>query len=127
LCRHLTEITTFVEVAYPMSSAVRTQSPIDALEQAVEQVQAAVRPAVLADPVDNALQAEESLRQALRTVHEAAVISDEAMEQAVACAEAACEHLRYFELPEARILLVAARGQLSRSHALHGDLSPERV
>ena len=33
--------------------------------------------------------------------------------QAVACAEAAAEHLRYGELPEARTLLTAARGVLA--------------
>jgi hypothetical protein len=35
----------------------------------------------------------------------------------MACAEAACEHLHYVELQEARILLVAARGQLVRANA----------
>ena len=59
-------------------------------------------------------QAEESLRDALRRTDAG---SDPALAEAVACAKAACEHLRYCELQEARLLLVAARGQLVRSHA----------
>lgn len=86
----------------------------EALEIAVEQVLAAVRPAVLTDPVSGALRAEESLRIALRGTEHGA---DDALEQAMACAEAACEHLRYCELQEARLLLVAARGQLVRANA----------
>lgn len=84
----------------------------DTLGTVVEHVLAAVRPAVLTDPVSGALRAEESLRDALRHTYPAA---DGATEQAMACAEAACEHLKYCELPEARILLVAARGQLARA------------
>jgi hypothetical protein len=103
-----------------MSSALRTQNPTEALELAVEQVLSSIRPAVLADPVSGSARAEEVLRAALRSTGEAPVVADTALEQALACAEAAAEHLRFFELPEARILLVAARGQLARSHALHG-------
>jgi len=88
--------------------------PTEALEIAVEQVLAAVRPAVLTDPVSGALRAEESLRTALRDTEHGA---DGALEQAMACAEAACEHLKYCELQEARLLLVAARGQLVRANA----------
>ncbi|MBB5956776.1 hypothetical protein FHS29_003369 [Saccharothrix tamanrassetensis] len=93
-------------------------SPADALEVAVERVLAAVRPSNLADPLSDplsgALTAEQSLRDALRRTE---VGSDDALGQAVACAEAAAEHLRYLELQEARLLLVAARGQLVRSHS----------
>jgi hypothetical protein len=88
--------------------------PAEALEIAVEQALAAMRPAVLTDPVSGTLRAEESLRTALRVTVPGA---DGALEQAVACAEAACEHLHYCELQEARILLVAARGQLVRANA----------
>ncbi|MFE2754214.1 hypothetical protein ACFXGA_19680 [Actinosynnema sp. NPDC059335] len=87
--------------------------PTDALETAVERVLVAVRPSNLADPLAGASHAEESLRDALRRTDAG---SDAALAQAVACAEAACEHLRYCELQEARLLLVAARGQLVRSH-----------
>ncbi|WNV84324.1 hypothetical protein [Umezawaea sp. Da 62-37] len=86
----------------------------EALELAVEQVLAAVRPAVLTDPVSGALRAEESLRMALSGADRG---TDGPLRQAMACAEAACEHLRYCELQEARLLLVAARGQLVRAHA----------
>jgi hypothetical protein len=95
-------------------SLVTVVHPTEALEIAVEQVLAAVRPAVLTDPVSGALRAEESLRTAL---HSTECGADGALEQAVACAEAACEHLRYCELQEARLLLVAARGQLVRANA----------
>ncbi|WP_447003059.1 hypothetical protein ACRAKI_25560 [Saccharothrix isguenensis] len=88
-------------------------SPADALEATVERVLMAVRPSNLADPLSGTRHAEESLRAALRRVDQT---SDDALAQAVACAEAACEHLRYAELQEARLLLVAARGQLARSH-----------
>ncbi|MGM1061816.1 hypothetical protein [Saccharothrix sp. Mg75] len=93
---------------------IPSAAPADALEVAVERVLAAVRPSTLADPRSGAHHAEESLRDALRRTHAG---SDEALSQAVACAEAAAEHLRYLELQEARLLLVAARGQLVRSHA----------
>ncbi|WP_367138043.1 hypothetical protein [Saccharothrix sp. HUAS TT1] len=89
-------------------------SPADALETTVERVLVAVRPSNLADPLAGTRHAEESLRDALRRVDAG---SDPALAQAVACAEAACEHLRYGELQEARLLLVAARGRLARSHA----------
>ncbi|MFD7658056.1 hypothetical protein ACFV4N_29135 [Actinosynnema sp. NPDC059797] len=95
----------------PVTTAV--PSPADVLEAAVERVLTAVRPSNLADPLSGAHHAEESLRDALRR---ADVGSNPALGQAVACAEAAAEHLRYSELQEARLLLVAARGQLARSH-----------
>ncbi|MFD0206158.1 MULTISPECIES: hypothetical protein [Saccharothrix] len=98
------------EQMIPQSSS----TPADALESTVEKVLVAVRPSNLADPLSGALDAEESLRDALRRTD---VGSDGALAQAVACAEAACEHLRYCEWQEARLLLVAARGQLVRSHA----------
>ncbi|GAA0233466.1 hypothetical protein AB0A74_40255 [Saccharothrix sp. NPDC042600] len=90
-------------------------APADVLELAVERVLAAVRPSHLTDPLAGAHAAEKSLREALRTVDGAS--ADDAYGRAVACAEAACEHLRYAELQEARLLLVAARGQLVRSHS----------
>ena len=89
-------------------------APGDALEVAVERVLAAVRPSDPADARSGAHHAEESLRDALRRTDAGA---DAALRQAVACAEAAAEHLRYLELQEARLLLVAARGQLTSSHA----------
>ena len=92
---------------------VPQSSPADALETAVEKVLVDVRPSNLADPLAGVRHAEESLRDALRRTDAG---SDGALAQAVACAEAACEHLRYGELQEARLLLVAARGQLVRSH-----------
>jgi len=95
----------------PVTTAV--PSPVDALEAAVDRVLTAVRPSNLADPQSGARFAEESLRDALRRTDAG---SNPALEQAVACAEAAAEHLRYSELQEARLLLVAARGQLVRSH-----------
>lgn len=92
-------------------------APGDALESAVEFALAAVRPS---NPVDtassggsNERQAEESLVDALRRTDPRV---DDALGQAAACAAAAAEHLRYGELQEARLLLVAARGQLVRSH-----------
>ncbi|MEV0681484.1 hypothetical protein AB0I60_33675 [Actinosynnema sp. NPDC050436] len=92
-------------------------APADALESAVEYALAAVRPS---NPVDTASTepassrlAEESLVDALGRTRPGV---DDALGQAVACAEAAAEHLRYGELQEARLLLVAARGQLVRSH-----------
>ncbi|ONI90869.1 hypothetical protein ALI22I_10490 [Saccharothrix sp. ALI-22-I] len=91
-------------------------TPADVLEVTVERALVAVRPSNLADPLSTVRRAEESLRDALRRTD---VGSDDALVQAVACVEAACEHLRYFELQEARLLLVAARGQLVRSHAGH--------
>ncbi|QQQ74383.1 hypothetical protein IOD16_24770 [Saccharothrix sp. 6-C] len=93
--------------------AVPHSSPAVALESTVERVLVDVRPSNLADPLAGIGHAEESLRTALRRVDAGA---DDALTQAVACAEAACEHLRYGELQEARLLLVAARGQLVRSH-----------
>jgi hypothetical protein len=95
----------------PVTTAV--PSPVDALEAAVERVLTAVRPSNLADPLSGARHAEESLRDALRRTEPGA---DPVLGQAVACAEAAVEHLHYSELQEARLLLVAARGQLVRSH-----------
>ena len=94
---------------------VPQSSPAESLESAVEKVLVAVRPSNLADPLAGVTHAEESLRDALRRIE---VGPDHALAQAVACAEAACEHLRYCELQEARLLLVAARGQLVRSHAV---------
>ncbi|MEU4765288.1 hypothetical protein AB0H12_18715 [Actinosynnema sp. NPDC023794] len=93
---------------------VPQSSPVGPLEAAVEKVLVDVRPSNLADPLAGVGHAEESLRDALRRTDAGA---DDALTQAVACAEAACEHLRYGELQEARLLLVAARGQLVRSHA----------
>jgi hypothetical protein len=87
-------------------------SPAEALELAVERVLAAVRPGNLTDPVTDAHRAEESLRDTLSSVEAG---PDHTLDQAVACVEAACEHLRYCEWQEARLLLVAARGQLVRS------------
>jgi uncharacterized iron-regulated protein len=101
----------------PMGAAATStapSTPADALEATVERILTAVRPANLADSLSGARNAEESLRAILRRVDADA---DKALAQAVACAEAACEHLRYCELQEARLLLVAARGQLARSHA----------
>jgi hypothetical protein len=89
-------------------------SPADALGSTLDKVMVAVRPSNLADPLAGAVRAEESLRDALRRTDAG---SDDALAQAVACAEAACEHLRYCEWQEARLLLVAARGQLTRAHA----------
>lgn len=97
----------------PESTAPSAGSAAGALEAAVERVLVAVRPANLVDPLSGARHAEESLRAVLRRT---AAGSDDAFTQAVACAEAACEHLRYCEFQEARLLLVAARGQLARSH-----------
>ena len=98
-----------------------TPAPADILELAVERVLAAVRPSNLPDPVVGAHAAEQSLREALRTATlDRPIGSDDALRRAVACAEAACEHLRYCELQEARLLLVAARGQLVRSHSGRG-------
>jgi hypothetical protein len=103
-----------LEVAYQMSSAVSTRTPTGVLELAVEQVLAAVRPQALGDPVVGARRAEESLRDALR---DAGPVDDNiALQNALACAEAACEHLKYCEIQEARTLLTAARGQLVRAH-----------
>ncbi|WP_053719164.1 hypothetical protein [Saccharothrix sp. NRRL B-16348] len=93
---------------------VPQSSPAGPLETAVEKVLVDVRPSNLADPLAGVQQAEESLRDALRRTDAG---SDPALAEAVACAKAACEHLRYCELQEARLLLVAARGQLVRSHA----------
>jgi hypothetical protein len=93
---------------------VPQSSPVGALESAVEKVLVDVRPSNSADPLAGVRHAEESLMAALRRTDAG---SDDALTQAVACAEAACEHLRYGELQEARLLLVAARGQLVRSHA----------
>ncbi|QFZ21980.1 hypothetical protein [Saccharothrix syringae] len=93
--------------------ATRAAHPADVLEAAVERVLTAVRPSNLADPQSGTHHAEESLRDALRRTEAGA---NPALGQAVACAEAAAEHLRYAELQEARLLLVAARGQLVRSH-----------
>ncbi|MFD1150114.1 hypothetical protein [Saccharothrix hoggarensis] len=94
--------------------AVPQSSPADALEMTVERVLLAVRPSNLADPMSGARHAEESLRDVLRRTEAG---RDRTLSQAVACVEAACEHLRYCELQEARLLLVAARGQLVRSHS----------
>ncbi|NUT53193.1 MAG: hypothetical protein HOV94_38800 [Saccharothrix sp.] len=88
-------------------------SPAEVLEATVDKVLIAVRPSNLADPLSGARHAEESLRDVLRRTDAG---TDDALAQAVRCAEAACEHLRYCELQEARLLLVAARGQLARSH-----------
>ncbi len=93
---------------------VPQSSPTGLLETAVEKVLVDVRPSNLADPLAGVRHAEESLRDALRRT---AAGPDAVPAQAVACAEAACEHLHYGELQEARLLLVAARGQLARSHA----------
>ncbi|GAA3857235.1 hypothetical protein GCM10022243_23360 [Saccharothrix violaceirubra] len=82
--------------------------PVDVLEVAVERVLAAVRPSNLADPLAGTRNAEESLMDALRRTAHAGPT------EAVACAEAAAEHLRYGELQEARLLLTAARGELAR-------------
>ncbi|MBW4721204.1 hypothetical protein [Saccharothrix obliqua] len=88
-------------------------SPCDELESAVERAFAAVRPSDPADALSGARHAEESLSDVLRRAEPGA---DDALAQAVACARAAAEHLRYGELQEARLLLVAARGQFVRSH-----------
>jgi hypothetical protein len=105
---------TFLEVAYQMSSAVGTRTSTGVLELAVEQVLASVRPTALGDPVVGARRAEESLRDALR---DAGPVDDNtALQYALACAEAACEHLKYVEIQEARTLLTAARGQLVLAH-----------
>lgn len=95
-----------------MSSAVNTRTSTQSLELAVEQVLASVRPAALGDPVAGARHAEESLRDALR---DTGPVEDDniALRYALACAEAACEHLKYCEIQEARTLLTAARGQLT--------------
>ncbi|MER5265013.1 hypothetical protein ABTZ99_23340 [Actinosynnema sp. NPDC002837] len=93
---------------------VPQSNPVGVLEAAVEKVLVDVRPSNLADPLAGVRAAEESLKDALRRTDAG---SDDALTQAVACAEAACEHLRYGELQEARLLLVAARGELVRSHA----------
>ncbi|MEU7479573.1 hypothetical protein AB0A63_26535 [Lentzea sp. NPDC042327] len=98
-----------------MSSAVSTRTPTDVLELAVEQVLAAVRPTTLGDPLAGARRAEESLRDALRDAGPAP--DNEALTHALACAEAAVEHLKYCEIQEARTLLMAARGQLVLAHA----------
>ncbi|KOV81673.1 hypothetical protein [Nocardia sp. NRRL S-836] len=97
-----------------MSSAVSTRTPTDVLELAVEQVLASVRPTALGDPVAGARHAEESLRDALRDA--GPVQDNEALAHALACAEAAVEHLKYCEIQEARTLLTAARGQLVLAH-----------
>ncbi|WP_285750680.1 hypothetical protein [Lentzea sp. NBRC 105346] len=91
-----------------------TQTPTAVLELAVERVLAAVRPAALGDPVVGARRAEESLRDALQNAR--SDVDNLALLQALACAEAACEHLRYCEIQEARTLLTAARGQLALAH-----------
>ncbi|KAA2254118.1 hypothetical protein F0L68_31430 [Solihabitans fulvus] len=79
------------------------------LRAVVERTLVAVRPADLA----GARRAEEPLRDALRAVDSDG--SDGQLVQGLACVEAACEHLRFGELTEARTLLVAARGQLGRA------------
>src|SRR5688500_6033681 len=97
-----------------MSSAVSTQNPTDVLEAAVERVLADVRPAALGDPVVGGRRAEGQLRDAL---HNARPCADSLpLLEAVACADAAGEHLKYVEIQEARTLLAAARGQLVLAH-----------
>ncbi|GGP84600.1 hypothetical protein [Saccharothrix coeruleofusca] len=98
----------------PEIPAQMSKNPVDELEVAVERVLAAVRPSSLTDPIESAHSAETALRTAVRAAADG--VPDDAMSQALACAEAACEHLRYLEFQEARLLLVAARGQLVRSH-----------
>ncbi|MEU4804507.1 hypothetical protein [Actinosynnema sp. NPDC023587] len=91
-------------------AAVRPSDPVDALSNP----RADGEPGAAPDVLSSARQAEESLVDALRRTDPGL---DDALEQAVACAAAAAEHLRYGELQEARLLLVAARGQLVRSHS----------
>lgn len=98
----------------PEIPAQISTNPADELELAVERVLAAVRPSSLTDPIAGAHSAETTLRTALRAAADG--VLDDALSQALACAEAACEHLRYLEFQEARLLLVAARGQIVRSH-----------
>ncbi|HEX7302271.1 hypothetical protein [Lentzea sp.] len=98
-----------------MSSAVGTRTSTGVLELAVEQALASVRPAALGDPVAGARHAEQALRDALR---DTGPVEDDnvALRYALACAEAAREHLQYGEIQEARTLLTAARGQLLLAH-----------
>lgn len=99
--------------------AVETESDdvIDQLRAEVERTLAAVRPEVVAIPLADGQHAEPALRRAARAVLAAlpAEPAEDALRQSLACVEAACEHLHYGELVEARMLLVAARGQLARA------------
>ncbi|GAA2681426.1 MULTISPECIES: hypothetical protein [Actinosynnema] len=105
------------DLVTPTATAVIPQqlaaNPADELELAVEKVLASVRPSSLGDPAEGSRRAERVLRDALDLPDES---TNDALRQARACVEAACEHLRYQEFQEARLLLVASRGQLVRAH-----------
>ena len=61
--------------------------------------------------------AREEAAQARDALRDAGSMDDNpALQHALACAEAACEHLKYCEIQEARTLLTAARGQLVLAH-----------
>lgn len=98
----------------------RPDQAVGALRAEVERALAEVSPEVVAASLTDAHRAETALRAALRrlpsTVLDALTAGpEEPLRQGLACAEAACEHLHHGELVEARMLLVATRGQLARA------------
>jgi hypothetical protein len=105
-----------VRIGGPKAVETESDDVIDQLRAEVERTLAAVRPEVVAIPLVDGQHAEPALRRAVRAVLVALPAEPEdALKQGLACAEAACEHLHYGELAEARMLLVAARGQLART------------
>ncbi|MEU5695625.1 hypothetical protein [Actinosynnema sp. NPDC020468] len=107
-----TELVSRAEMV-PEQVVPASTDPADALAIAVDRALATVGPAD-ADASASLHAAEDTLLDALRRTDPG---SDDALAQAVACAEAAAEHLRYGELQEARLLLVASRGRLVGSHS----------
>jgi hypothetical protein len=98
----------------------RPDEAVGALRAEVERALAGVSPETVTAPLTDARRAETALRAALRRLPSALLDAltaapEEPLRQGLACAEAACEHLHHGELVEARMLLVATRGQLARA------------
>jgi cellobiose-specific phosphotransferase system component IIA len=100
-----------------MSTTRSVRDLVGALDRAIREALAATCPDPSHDPLARATHAKTCVVEAL----DATRAGDFALPPAaLACLDAACEHLEYGELLEARTLLTAARSQLAAGHRTPG-------
>ncbi|NUT97581.1 MAG: hypothetical protein HOY78_36715 [Saccharothrix sp.] len=100
-----------------MSTTRSVRDLVSVLDRAIREALAETLPDPPHDPLARARHAKTCVAEALDATRAGDFPVPPA---ALACLDAACEHLEYGELLEARTLLTAARGQLAAGHRTHG-------
>ncbi|MFI9818295.1 hypothetical protein [Saccharothrix variisporea] len=96
-----------------MSATRSVRDLVSVLDRAIREALAETRPDPPHDPQARARHAQTCLLEAVDATRAG---DTDVPPAALACLDAACEHLEYGELLEARTLLTAARGLLTAGH-----------